>query len=282
MKDKYLSLIFVYTVLLFVTLSFVSAVPPVTTLQQFSEGYEIQVPQDNILTQKKDYSFEFHIFNVSNGRPIISGVNCSFHLYNSSGSHIFVGYDDTVSSDLDYSFFLTKGNFSSLGALYYFIQCNSTLYGGFGESIIRVTPNGEEFSSNQAIIYILVLLADLLFLSIFIFLSFTVPYDNEGKDTNNGPVVTKVTKVKYIKIMSIWISYGLYLVLLTILTGIVNNYLSFEPVSIMINNVYIFSSFLGYGVSIFMVWFIFFNIWKDIILNKIILKEGMAVIRDLK
>lgn len=269
-------------VLLFGIIPFISAAPPVTTVQQFTEGYTIQIPQDNILNQNRDYTFEFHVFNITNGKPIISGINCSLHLYNSSGNHIFEGYDDTVSQDLDYSFRVLKGNFSKLESQYYFIGCNSSNYGGFGESIIHVTPNGEEINTSQLTIYIIILLADIILLALFIFLSFITPYNNEEKETNNGPVVTKVTKTKYLKLMSIWISYYLCLIFVTILSGIANNYLSFEPVQIMVTNVYLFGSFLGYGLSTFMIWFIFFNIWKDIILNKIILKEGMAVLRDLK
>lgn len=273
--------ILISIVILFCIAPLISAVPPFQT-QSFSEGFNIQIPQDNILKQNQDYTFEFHVINISNGKPIVSGINCTFHLYNSTGGHKFESSTTTVSDSFDYSFKVLKGNFSKIESQYYFIGCNSTILGGFGESIIRITPNGEEFSTSQSTIYILVLITDLILLAIFVFLSFTVPYENEGRDSNNGPIITRVTKTKYLKLMSIWISYYLSLAFINILAGVVNNYLSFEPVQIMISNVYIFGSFLGYGFSIFMIWLIFFNIWKDIILNKVILREGSAVLRDLK
>jgi hypothetical protein len=124
------------------SLNFICAVPPVTTTQQFSEGYSIQIPQDNILKQYENYSFEFHVINISNGVPIISGINCSFHLYNSTGEHLLVLYDNESSSDLDYSFLILGNNFSEIGSMYYFVNCNSSSYGGFGESIIYVTSSG--------------------------------------------------------------------------------------------------------------------------------------------
>lgn len=125
-----------------ITLSFISAVPPVTTTQQFTEGYNIQIPQDNILKLGQNYTFEFHVTNISNGFPITSGINCSFHLYDEEGNHIFQGYDDTASSTYDYSFFILGNNFSKIGAYYYFTQCNSSSLGGFGDSVLYINSSG--------------------------------------------------------------------------------------------------------------------------------------------
>jgi len=145
-----------------------------------------------------------------------------------------------------------------------------------------VTNNGDGFDTSQAIVYIIILSINLIFLTLFVYLSFKLPYENEKSMRKNGEVViTKVIKAKYIKLMSIWFSYGLFLWLITILTGLINNYVSFEPLKDLTTNIYILLTVGGYLMSIFMVWFIFLNIWKDIILNKTILKEGYAIINGL-
>jgi len=145
-----------------------------------------------------------------------------------------------------------------------------------------VTKNGDNFDTSQAIVYIILLTINILFLALFVYLSFKLPYENEKSIRNEREVVvTKIVKEKYLKLMSIWFSYGLYLWLITILTGLINNYVSFEELRNLTTNLYLFSYLGGYLVTTFMVLFIFLNIWKDIILNKTILKEGYAVINSL-
>jgi hypothetical protein len=145
----------------------------------------------------------------------------------------------------------------------------------------EVTSLFDELSISQSLIYLILLIINLLFLSLFLILSIKIPYENEKQITRDGPAITKVTKTKYLKLFCIWLSYGLFLWLITIISGMINNYISFDPLKDMISNIYLFSSTLGYGITIFMVWFIFLNIWKDIVLNKKILKEGKALLREL-
>ncbi len=93
-------------------ISFISAVPPITTTQQFTTGYNIQIPQDNILKVNENYTFDFHVFNISNGEPVLSGISCIFHLYDDIGEHISILNTSVPDVHGDYSFFLDKGNFS--------------------------------------------------------------------------------------------------------------------------------------------------------------------------
>lgn len=268
---------------LFVILSIIliSAVPPITQVQQFTDGYVIQVPQDNILKLKQDYTFEFHVNNISNGAPINSGISCNFHLYNSSGNHQLSLINSIASSDLDYNFLVNGNNFTEIGNYYYYISCNSSALGGYRAIGLEITSQGDEINTSQSLIYVILLIINLLFLALFLILSVIVPYENKKENTRDGMAITKVTKTKYIKLFCIWFSYGLFLWLITIISGMINNYISFDPIKDMLSNIYLFSSTLGYGVTIFMVWMIFLNIWRDIILNKKILKEGKAFLREL-
>jgi hypothetical protein len=271
--------IFLFIMLL---ISLISAIPPITTIQQFTTGYQIQIPQDNILKLKAPYNFEFHVNNIFDGTPVNSGISCIFHLYNSSGIHQLEMTDITASSGGNYNFYVEGSNFTELGSsYYYYINCNSTSLGGDRAILLEVTTQGDEIDTNQSLIYIILLIINLIFLAFLIILAIKIPYENKKEMTREGMAITKVTKVKYLKLFCIWFSYGLFVWLITILSGLIHNYISFEPLKDMIMNLYLISSTMGYGVSVFMVWFIFLNIWKDIILNKKILKEGKALLREL-
>ena len=145
-----------------------------------------------------------------------------------------------------------------------------------------VTEDGTEMDEGQSNIYVILLIINLLFLVLFIFLSIKIPYGNDLIITDKGPAIQKVSKLKYAKLFSMWITYFLFFWLITMLAGIVNNYISFQPLKDMAMNLYFFTQALGYGVSVTMIWFIFLNLWRDIILNKIVLKEGVALLRDLE
>jgi hypothetical protein len=145
----------------------------------------------------------------------------------------------------------------------------------------EVSPNGDLANTSQALFYIILLLINLLALTFFIIISIKAPYNNKKEMTKDGPAITKITKSKYIKLLSIWISYGLYLWFITIITGMVNNYISFNPLKDMTTNLFIFSSIIGYCLSLAMIFFLFFNLWKDILLNKTIIREGKAIIESL-
>lgn len=144
-----------------------------------------------------------------------------------------------------------------------------------------ITPIGDSINTGQSLIYIILLISDLLLLALFGVIVIITPYENAGEQTNRGTMITRVTKTKYVKLVSILISYGLFLIFIMILTGMANNYLKFEALNQLMGRVYGFLSVIGYGLTVSIVWILFLNLWKDIILNKIILREGKAFLREL-
>jgi hypothetical protein len=148
---------FLLIFILLFSITLISAVPPVTTTQQFTEGYNIQIPQDNILKVNEPYIFEFHVFNISNGQPKTSGISCDLHLYDNLGNNLFTGTDNSADTYGDYTFNLTKGNFSKVDNYYYFVRCNSSSLGGFSESILNITPSGNGGSPANIAFFILVI-----------------------------------------------------------------------------------------------------------------------------
>ncbi len=146
---------------------------------------------------------------------------------------------------------------------------------------IQITKSGSFIETGESIMYIIILIFIMIFLGMGLYVAIITPYQNLGEMTDDGPIITKVTKTKYVKIFAIWFSYGLLLTFITILTGMINNYIQFEGMKNLFTNTYIFLTVLGYGVSVTAIVLIIWNVWKDIILNKKILEGGKALLKEL-
>lgn len=144
-----------------------------------------------------------------------------------------------------------------------------------------ITPDGNQVGTAESMMYIWILIFIVIFLTATITVAIIMPFGNIMEDTRRGRAVVKVSKLKYLKIFAIWISYYLFLTFITVLTGMVNNYVQFEPVKELFTSSYLWLSLFGYGVSFVTVWIIFALLWKDIILNKVILNEGSALLKEI-
>lgn len=144
-----------------------------------------------------------------------------------------------------------------------------------------VNETGFSIDGNQATIYVILIITNLLLLGIFVFFSVKIPYQNKKEMTKDGPAVIKVTKSKYAKLIFIMFSIGLFMWFITLIAGMVNNYIHFTPLKEMAISVYTWSYVLVYVSFISLSLLIFFNIWHDIVLNKTIIREGKAFLNRL-
>ncbi len=167
-------------ILLMLVANIVSAAPPVSTIQQFTNGYEIRIPQDVILKQNQDYEFEIHVYNISNGIPITSGIGCYFHLYNETGVHQAILYDNLTSEDFDYSFEVSGTNFSKTGQYYYNVQCNSSGLGGYHSQLFEVIPTGIEPTLQRTTAFNIAI-ACIFLIAILLFIGFTTTKNISAK-----------------------------------------------------------------------------------------------------
>lgn len=159
----YLKLI-VCMIFVFAILPFITSAPPVTTVQSFPQGLVIEYPVVDYLKFGEDFTFHFHVFNASTGNYLVTNTNCSFHLYNSTGNHIFQGYDDTVSDTYDYAFKILNGNFSKVGSYYYITQCKTGDFGGYTEHGFEVKVSGAGLTEGRAVLYGVLIFVLVLFL----------------------------------------------------------------------------------------------------------------------
>lgn len=144
---------FVFLFVFVMAIQLASSAPPVTTNQQFTQGYTLKLPTDNILAVGQMNEFEIHVYNISDGTPVTSGICCYLHLYNSTGNHLLEMEDCSVSHNFDYSFKVGGGNVT-LQTTTALFQCNSTLLGGFGEEELIVTQSGyAEGSDNLKVFF---------------------------------------------------------------------------------------------------------------------------------
>jgi len=158
-KINYLILVMIF---LFAILPIVSAVKPITNIQT-TEGYSIEPTEKSAILLNTNHSFELHVFNISSGMPITSGITCYLHLYHESGEHIYTGETSTVSHIFDYSFDLDANNFSKRGEYEAKFQCNSSTLGGSTQLFFIVNGFGEElttahsFKFNSAMLFFMIL-----------------------------------------------------------------------------------------------------------------------------
>ncbi len=126
--------------------SLVAAQPPFEAVI-LNQGIDIAFPQIDVLKLNSDFEFHFHVVNNSNGVMLDNTtVNCGFHLFNSSGNHIFE--DDSVNMDIngdDFTILIDKNNFSRVDDYAYLFGCHNETQniGGQISRGLEVTQDGE-------------------------------------------------------------------------------------------------------------------------------------------
>lgn len=128
----------------------VSSAPPFSTTST-NDGCQITPVVRDTLTVKRDFDFNFHTFNLSNGYPLSNtSLSCVFHLYNQTGDHVMSVF---LKNDPYLEHFTTNEwvermagkNISSVGTYAYLVQCNGTvLVGGCAnKGVIMVVTDSD-------------------------------------------------------------------------------------------------------------------------------------------
>ena len=137
--------IYFFLVLILVTTLVTAQQPPFS--QMINEGLSIDFIKINTYEQNQDFTYNFHVFNTSNGVKLTnSSTNCTFHLFDNTGVHIIQEMEipfDVIGEDWELT--VLGGNFSRLGQYAYMVDCQSIE--GFGGSVstnFDVTADGNE------------------------------------------------------------------------------------------------------------------------------------------
>lgn len=155
-------------IFLFIIIPNVSSAPPVTTVQQFAEGYSLVENPHKYLKLNEDYQYNFFVYNMSTGLLVDnSTLNCSFFLANNTGNLIFFT-DANYIEDGYWQVEILGSNFSESGGYPYGVSCQDGR-GGALAGILEVTESGVEITEARSILIIglLGLLVFFLFLSLY-------------------------------------------------------------------------------------------------------------------
>ena len=153
-SNRLVILSFSFFLAFFLFISLVSAIPPQKSIAV--DGLDIRTGIPEYVRLGTTQDFHIHVFNSSNGVPIVTGTTCYLHIYNSTGNHIYDGMDSVVSHTFDYGFTVTPTNLTNLERYQYITQCNNTFgAGGYFSGTFTVIPESQSLGIG---FYILVIL----------------------------------------------------------------------------------------------------------------------------
>lgn len=137
--------VFIFLIIGFFLISFVSAQPPFEEgASFFTSGLVIEFSQLDVHELNKNITFNAHVFNISNGVIITNtSANCFFHLFKEDGSHLInniIMPFDVIGQD--WEIIIDKGNFTKSEEYSYLIVCNTSKLGGFVSVGFDITPSG--------------------------------------------------------------------------------------------------------------------------------------------
>lgn len=167
-KSKLLLVILpiIVIVILLNTFPNVSSAPPVTQVQQFTEGYIIEKASLEYLKVNQDYTMNFFLRNISTGHLVTNeSVNCTIYIANASGDLLYSA--NATYTGGYWNLRIKGGNFSKVGFYPHGIGCNGDVLGGDKTGVWQVTSTGMEINSAEPTY---IFLSSLLFVIMMILL----------------------------------------------------------------------------------------------------------------
>lgn len=246
-------------ILILLFIPFVSSVPPVTTVDEFPEGYLITEQQQGSILYNQDYNYNFFVQNASNGIEITDAtVTCTFFLANISGDILY------STNATYYDFYngywrveLDAGNFSYIGEYPYGLLCKNGDLGGGLSGTFYAGYSGKILDSGEAILYIPLFL---VFFFAFFMITFGINYlpSENQKDSDN-----RILKISYLKYLRSTLYFILWLLVLAVLYLASNLSFAYSP-DVLLANFFLMLYKIGLGLTLPIV-----VIWLLWILSKI-------------
>ncbi len=128
-----------------------------------------------------------------------------------------------------------------------------------------VTQNGTVLETSESLIFILLTVAVFIFFLISFYFAIVTPYSNEISDQG---MVIKVTKLKYVKLLFIMLSYILFIWFLNTLVGVSENFVSLTLFAGFIGFLFQSLNNLAWPFAVFIIVLSFFEIIRDANFNK--------------
>lgn len=132
-----------------------------------------------------------------------------------------------------------------------------------GNYAFNVRKGGILLTTGEAILYIVLMSLNILGFFFFLYLSKKIPYSDER--TKDG-TISRLIKQKYLKLLAIWLCYGSLLWFMNLLAGLMNTFAYLEIAANLTSNLYIYLSWIGYGLSVTIMILVFLNVWADLLI----------------
>jgi len=140
-----------------------------------------------------------------------------------------------------------------------------------------------DISTGESLLYILIVsILSLLFVFLMI-VSSKFNFSNIKEIGKMGEIfVTEINWKKYLKIALDYFIYLVFLLIITIISGITNTFISITALHSIFTSIYLIVYRMSTPLLIFVICFCIFNFFRDIFLNKKIISEGIAMIGRTK
>ncbi len=129
----------------------------------------------------------------------------------------------------------------------------------------EITKTGKSFQTSESLLFIILIISIFIFFLLSLFFAIATPYGNE---VNDGGMVIKVTKLKYVKLFFVMLSYILFISFLNALIGISENFISLTLFSGFIGFIFESLNNLAWPFGIFIIILSFFEVIRDANLEK--------------
>lgn len=273
----------IVTIFLIFFINFISLVHATSIIvDNQANGLRMTFVPFETIKRYNPYNLTIEVINESNGVGITT-ANCTFKIINHTGEIVL--YENlTKISNHHYNLFVKSGNFTKVDQYGYVISCASSVEntGNAVQGVFSVTNTGTKLIDGEDKIYNLLFFGFLIMFALMLTVAILTPFSNPTMFDKKGNLfVIRINYYKYVKIIASWVCFGLYMILLTLLTGLTQNYVQFAELKSMMTNIYTYSYILSYGVTVAILSILFILIWKDIIFNKEIIKSGKAFIRNI-
>ena len=140
-----------------------------------------------------------------------------------------------------------------------------------------ITPTGFTIDTSESLIYIVILVATFILFLSFLYPAIKLPYSHK---TNKDGSITRLTKAKYLKLLSIWFAYGFLMWFLQTLNAISKSFIQLTYLSNFITNIFTYSQLFSVGITFLILIILFIEIWKDILLSQTIKRLGKAFLDE--
>ncbi len=156
----------------------VVAQPPFQVQPPLIQGYFIEIPEQGVFKAGADFTFFFHVFNLSTGFPLTNdSINCEFNLHNSSST--LIHSDTNLKFDVTTTAFFSEvkgGNFSKVGDYTYVTHCNGAALGGVVSVEVIATQTGKLLDEPQGLVILGLFLVLILLTWAFLYFGSEVEY----------------------------------------------------------------------------------------------------------